>query len=171
MIVPTLAIIAARAKNGVIGRKGDLPWRLKSDLAWFKQVTLGKPVIMGRKTWDSLPRKPLPGRPNYVVTRQDGYRADGAIVHNSLSAALDDAYMHADTHGIDEVCVIGGAQLYGEAILGAGRLYLTEVDAAPDGDVFFPKFDENLWVETRRDARQAGPEDDHDYILRVLDRT
>ena len=170
MIVPKLALIAARAKNGVIGRDGDLPWRLKSDLAWFKRVTLGKPIIMGRKTWESLPRKPLPGRANYVVTRQTGYQADGAIVCASLSDALDEAFMQADCDGLDEVCVIGGAQLYGAAIKTADRLYLTEIDASPQGDTVFPEFDEDNWIETHREACKAGEGDDHDYVLRTLNR-
>ena len=170
MSAPKLALIAARARNGVIGHKGDLPWRLKSDLAWFKQMTLGKPVIMGRKTWESLPRKPLPGRANIVVTRQGDYRAEGATVCGSLSDALDDASMQADQDGIDEACLIGGAQLYAAAIEVADRLYLTEVDATPEGDTVFPEFDETDWIEIHREACKAGEGDDHDYVLRTLIR-
>ncbi|MEE2566961.1 dihydrofolate reductase [Hyphobacterium marinum] len=166
-----IALVAARGKNGVIGREGDLPWRLKSDLAWFKQITFGKPVIMGRKTWDSLPNKPLPGRANIVVTRQQGFVADGALVCHSLEDAIQTARQRAKETGIDEVSVIGGAQIYAEALPLADRLYLTEVDAAPDGEAVFPDIDEAAWTEKHREARAAGEADDHDFVLRVLERT
>lgn len=165
-----IALVAARGKNGVIGREGDLPWRLKSDLAWFKQVTFGKPVIMGRKTWDSLPKKPLPGRANIVVTRQDGFVADGALVCHSLEDAIHTACQRAKETGLDEVSVIGGAQIYAETLPMADRLYLTEVDAAPEGEAVFPEIDETAWSEIHREARQAGEADDHDFVLRVLER-
>lgn len=165
-----IALVVARARNGVIGRDGDLPWRLKSDMAFFKATTMGKPVVMGRKTWDSLPRKPLPGRLNIVVTRQPGYVASGAEVFTRLEAALDRARDQAQADGVAEVCVIGGAQIYGETLGLADRLYLTEVDAEPDGDAHFPDPDPSVWREVRADRREAGEGDDHAYTIRVLER-
>ena len=124
----------ARARNGVIGRDGTLPWRLKSDLANFRAVTMGKPVIMGRKTWDSLPKKPLPGRKNIVLSRDRDFRAEGAWSFSDFPAALAAARAMAAADGADEVSVIGGAALYALALPLADRLYLTEVDCAPQGD-------------------------------------
>lgn len=168
--IPKLCLIAARGRNGVIGAEGDLPWRLSSDLKRFKALTGGKPVIMGRKTWESLPRRPLPGRLNIVVTRQDGYRAEGGHVAGDLGEAMDIAFMAADRDGVDEVFVIGGAQIYAATLARADRLYLTEVDAEPAGDACFPAFDEAGWQETAREVFPAGEGDDHAFILRRLDR-
>lgn len=165
-----IALIVARARNGVIGRDGDLPWRLKSDMAFFKAATMGKPVVMGRKTWDSLPRKPLPGRLNIVVTRQPDYAADGAEVFASLVAALDRGRAQARADGVAEVCVIGGAQIYAETLPVADRLYLTEVAAEPDGDACFPDPDPAVWREVSAEYREAGEGDDHAYTIRVLER-
>lgn len=170
MAVVHIALIAARGKNGVIGRDGSLPWRLKSDLAWFRRVTFGKPVIMGRATWDSLPKKPLPGRANIVVTRQKDFVADGALICHSLEDAIQTARHRARETGMDEFAIIGGAQLYADALPLAGRLYLTEVDAAPEGDVYFPEIDESEWTLIHRESRAAGEGDDHDFVLRVLER-
>jgi len=161
---------AARGANGVIGVGGALPWRLKSDLALFKSLTFGKPVIMGRKTWDSLPRKPLPGRANIVLSRDGSFVPKGALVCEGLSEALQIAREQAEDEGESEVCVIGGADLFAAALPRARRMYLTEVAASPDGDVFFPAFDEADWTETRREAHPAGPEDDHPFVFRVLER-
>ena len=164
----------ARARNGVIGRSGNLPWRLKSDLAIFKQVTLGKPVIMGRKTWESLPKRPLPGRTNIVVTRDGSYeeegKAKGALVCELFTEAVQIAREQAEEDGASEVCVIGGAAMFALAIPKAKRLYLTEVDAEVEGDVYFPTFDETLWREVRREAHPAGEGDDHAFVFRVLER-
>lgn len=170
MAEPVIALLVARARNGVIGRDGDLPWRLKSDMAFFKATTMGKPVVMGRKTWDSLPRKPLPGRLNIVVTRQPGYAADGAEVFASLATALDRARAQAKADGVAEVCVIGGAQIYNETLPVADRLYLTEVAAEPDGDAYFPDPDPAVWREISAEHREAGEGDDHAYTIRVLER-
>lgn len=170
MTLPTLAIVVARAANGVIGRDGDLPWRLKSDLALFKANTLGKPIIMGRKTWDSLPRKPLPGRMNVVLTRDQSFEAEGAIACETWSEAVQIAREQAADDGVDEVCVIGGRALFELALPKARRLYLTEVDAQVDGDVHFPVFDENAWTEVRRETHAAGDGDDHAFVFRVLER-
>ncbi|WP_420433446.1 dihydrofolate reductase [Hyphobacterium sp.] len=164
------ALVVAAAKNGVIGRGGDLPWRLKSDLQLFKKNTLGKPVIMGRKTWESLPVKPLPGRTNIVVTRTDGYHAEKAIVVGDLGAAFDEAHIRADMDGVEEVCVIGGAQIYADTRQVADRIYLTEVEAEPEGDAFLEPFAPDIWKEIHREAFPAGPDDDHPFVFRVLER-
>ena len=170
MSAPRIALIAARGRNGVIGAEGDLPWRLKSDLQFFKQSTLGKPVVMGRKTWDSLPRKPLPGRANIIITRQAGFAAEGAVVTPDPEAALAAAALHAARDGAEEVCVIGGAQIYALTLEKADRLYLTEVEAEPEGEAVFPAFDPADWVETRSERRMPGEGDDHAFTIRILDR-
>src|SRR5271163_4973465 len=150
---------AARGRNGVIGRDGALPWRLKSDLALFKALTLGKPVIMGRKTWESLPKRPLPGRMNIVITRDGSYAeqaiARGALICERFDEAVQIAREQAEEDGADEVCVIGGAALFELALPRARRLYLTEVEAEVEGDVTFPPFDEAAWREVRREAHAA----------------
>jgi dihydrofolate reductase len=167
---PVLALVAARGANGVIGREGGLPWRLKSDLALFKATTLGKPVIMGRKTWDSLPRKPLPGRMNLVLSRDGSFEPQGALVCERFEEALEIAREQAREDGVDEVCVIGGRALFDLALPRAKRLYLTEVESSPEGDVRFPEVDEAAWREVRREAHPAGEGDDHPFVFRVLER-
>jgi dihydrofolate reductase len=170
MTLPVLALVAARARNGVIGRGGALPWRLKSDMALFKAVTLGKPVIMGRKTWDSLPKKPLPGRLNLVLSRDGSFEPHGAVVCETFAEAFAMGREQAAEDGVDEVCVIGGAALYEAALPRARRLYLTEVQADPEGDVRFPALDETQWTEVRREAHPAGEEDEFPFVSRVLER-
>jgi dihydrofolate reductase len=160
----------ARAGNGVIGRAGGLPWRLSSDLKLFKALTLGKPVIMGRKTWDSLPKAPLPGRMNLVLSRDGSFEPQGALVFEDFSEALSVAREQAAEDGVEEVCVIGGAALFALALPKARRIYLTEVDAEVEGDVVFPAFDEAAWRETRRDAHPAGPDDQFPFVFRQLER-
>jgi dihydrofolate reductase len=160
----------ARARNGVIGRDGDLPWRLKSDLAIFKRVTMGKPVIMGRKTWDSLPIKPLPGRLNVVLSRDGSFQPDKAVVCERFNEAVELAREQAEDDGADEVCVIGGLALFELALPKARRIYLTEVDAEPQGDVILPPIDETQWKEVSREEHPAGPDDDHAFVFRVLER-
>jgi dihydrofolate reductase len=163
-------LVLARARNGVIGKGGDLPWRLKSDLALFKATTLFKPVIMGRKTWDSLPKKPLPGRLNIVLSRDGSFEPDQALVCESFGDALQIAREHAQDDGAEEVCVIGGAAIFAEAWPKARRLYLTEVQADVEGDVVFPAFDEGEWREVRREEYPAGSDDEYPFIFRVLER-
>ncbi len=160
----------ARASNGVIGRGGALPWRLKTDMLQFKALTLGKPVIMGRKTWDSLPRKPLPGRLNVVVSRDGSFEPAGALVCQTLDEAIQIAREQAEEDGADEVCVIGGAAVFHAATPKARRLYLTEVHAEVQGDVVLAPFDEGGWVETSREDHPAGPDDEFPFTFRVLDR-
>ena len=160
----------ARAANGVIGAGGALPWRLKSDLALFKTLTFGKPVIMGRRTWESLPRRPLPGRMNIVLTRDGSFQPHGAVVTDDFSEAVQIAREQADDDGQDEVCVIGGAEVFALALPKARRMYLTEIEASPDGDVRFPAFDEADWTELRREPHPAGPDDQFPFTFRVLER-
>ncbi len=160
----------ARARNGVIGRDNDLPWRLGADMRRFRELTRGKPLIMGRKTWDSLPRKPLPGRLNVVLTRDLTFEAEGAVVCQDFSEASDIAREQAADDGVDEVCVIGGAALFALALPKARRIYLTEVEADPPGDVIMPPLDETGWREVRREDVPAGPDDDYPTVFRVLER-
>lgn len=161
----TVALIVAVAENGVIGRDGGLPWRLSGDLRYFKSVTMGKPIIMGRKTFESIGR-PLPGRRNIVVSGNPAFSAEGVDVFGGLDAAVARAQDLADA----EVMVIGGAGLYADALAIADRIYLTEVHAVVEGDVTFPTFDRDSWVETSRTRQSAGEKDDHDHSFVVLDR-
>jgi len=171
MALPIIALgPVARSKNGVIGRDGDLPWRLKSDLQIFKQVTLFKPVIMGRKTWDSLPKRPLPGRLNVVLSRDGSFEPAGAVVCESLDEALQIAREQAAEDGAEEVCVIGGAAVFAEALPRAKRLYLTEVEAEVEGDVRLPPIDESRWREVRREPHPASEQDQYPFTFRVLER-
>lgn len=168
--LPRIALVVARARNGVIGRDGGLPWRLRSDLQRFKAVTMGKPCVMGRKTWESLPLKPLPGRLNLVLSKDESFEPKGAVACLTLDEAIEIAREQAVEDGVDEVCVIGGAGLFEAALPRARRLYLTEVEAAPEGDVHFPPFDEGTWVEVSSEAVPAGEKDDHPFVFRVLER-
>lgn len=165
-----LAIVVARARNGVIGRDGDLPWRLRSDLQRFKQVTMFKPCVMGRRTWDSLPLKPLPGRLNIVLTRDSSFEAKGAVVCQSFSEALEIAAEQAEEDGAEEICVIGGVALFALALPRARRLYITEVEAEPEGDAVFPDFDEAEFIEASSERHEPGEKDDHAFTFRVLER-
>jgi dihydrofolate reductase len=163
----------ARARNGVIGRAGGLPWRLATDLRRFRALTLGKPVIMGRKTWDSLPspRRPLPGRLNVVLSRQPEFEAAGAVVCDNFAEALEMAREQAAEDGQDEVCVIGGADLFALALPRAKRIYLTEVEGEPEGDLLMPALDEAGWREVSREACPAGPDDEYATVFRWLERS
>ena len=146
-----LHLIYARAANGVIGDQGRLPWHLPEDLAHFKRTTLGCPVVMGRKTWDSLPPKfrPLPGRTNVVITRQTDWQADGAEVVHSLHAAMDLCATHPD------VWVIGGAQIYAQALPLASSVEVTEIEIAVEGDAYAPALGSE-WTPTRRESHVAA---------------
>ena len=160
----------ARARNGVIGREGSLPWRLKSDLAIFRAVTMGKPVIMGRKTWESLPKKPLVGRMNIVLSRDGSFEPRGAVVCEEFGEAVAIAREQAEEDGASEVCVIGGASLFELALPKARRLYLTEVDAEVQGDVVLSPIDESLWTEVRSERYEASDVDEYAFTARVLER-
>ena len=165
-----LSMIVARARNGIIGKDGGLPWKLGDDLALFKQATLGKPIIMGRHTWESLPKRPLPGRQNIVVTRDWAYSAEGARVYSNFNAAINSAKAIAQREGHDEVFVIGGESLYRRALPMADVLYISEVDAEVDGDVSFPEFDESEFREVATKPFEQSDRNDHAFKLRVLER-
>jgi dihydrofolate reductase len=154
-----IVLIAAVAENGVIGRGGTMPWRLKSDMRHFRELTLGKPLVMGRKTYLSLSIKPLPGRTNIVVSRDAGFTAPGVVVAPSLQAALEAARGDALRRGVDDVMVIGGGDLYAQAMPLAKRLEITQVHATPEGNALFPAIDPALWRETGRSECPAGAED------------
>lgn len=160
----------ARDRRGVIGRGNDIPWRLKTDLANFRATTMGKPVIMGRKTWESLPRRPLVGRTNIVLSRDASYEAQGALVCEDFAEALGIAREQAADDGAGEVCVIGGASLFALALAKASRVYLTEVEAEVEGDVFLAPFDESGWTEVRAKRYPAGEGDEFPFTIRVLER-
>jgi dihydrofolate reductase len=154
-----IVLLAAVAENGVIGRDNALPWRLSSDLRRFKLLTLGKPVVMGRRTFDSI-GKPLPDRANIVVTRDKSFRADGVKVAPSVEAALDVARDEARRRGVGEIAVIGGTEIFNQTMSLADRLEITHVHAKPAGDVFFPAIDPAHWRETARAEMPAGPRDE-----------
>ncbi|ENB9667035.1 MULTISPECIES: dihydrofolate reductase [Pseudomonas] len=155
-----LSLIAAYAENRVIGIDNSMPWHLPGDFRYFKATTLGKPIIMGRKTWDSLGR-PLPGRLNIVVSRQAGLELVGAEVFASLEEALVRAEQWAREQGVEELMLIGGAQLYGQALEKGlvSRMYLTRVEMAPEGDAWFPEFDQGQWkrVSSEAQAEEGKP--------------
>lgn len=152
-----LVMIAALADNRVIGLANKMPWHLPADLKHFKAMTLGKPIIMGRKTWDSLGR-PLPGRLNLVVSRQPDLQLEGAETFTRLDAARTRAEQWAREQGVGELMLIGGAQLYAQALSQAQRLYLTRIEADPEGDAFFPAFDEAQWQRVDSQAHPAEGE-------------
>ena len=143
-----IALVVAASENGVIGAGGKLPWHIPEDLRRFKALTLGKPCIMGRKTWQSLPRKPLPGRTNIVVSRDPGFRAEGA----RLAADFESALRLAGQENPDEIAVIGGEAIFAAALSHASRIYSTEISGHIAGDAFMPRFDRSQWCETERDG-------------------
>ncbi len=151
-----IALIAAVARNGVIGAGGKLPWRLSSDLKRFRALTMGHAMIMGRKTFDSI-GSPLPGRRSLVLTRDPAFARDGVDVVHDVAEAL------AWARG--EAVVIGGAEIYAQTIALAGRLHITEIDLTPEGDAQFPDIDPALWRETRREPGVRGPRDDADFFF------
>ena len=157
-----LTLVVARARNGTIGRNNTLPWRLPEDLAHFKRTTMGAPIIMGRKTWDSIGR-PLPGRRNIVVSRNTALKLEGAEVVGSLEAA------QLLCIGVEQVFLIGGAQLYAEALPSADRLVVTEIDADVEGDAFFPAVDRAQWIETSRETHHSEA-NGFDYAFVTYDR-
>lgn len=163
-----VALIAAMGRNRVIGRDNKLPWHLPEDLKYFRAMTWGKPIIMGRKTFDSLGR-PLPGRTNIVVTNQVGLQLPGALVVHSLEDALSAAQNQALLDGVDEVMVIGGEKIYRQCLKRADRLYLTLVEAEPEGDAWFPPFEADAW--TLAETREVNAGDGYPaHAYQVLDR-
>lgn len=168
---PALSLIVARAQNGVIGKDGDMPWRLSEDLKRFKSLTAGKPIIMGRATWESLPRKPLPKRPNVVISRNTQFSAPGAWLASDLSVALAYGEAMAVQKDCEEFFVIGGARLYADALPFAKHLYLTEVLAEIDGDTFFPEINETEWQEVEAEDLPADAKNTFPTRYRHLVRT
>jgi dihydrofolate reductase len=166
---PVLVLVAAVADNGMIGRGGGLPWRLKSDLRNFRAVTMGKPVVMGRKTFASI-GKPLPGRTNIVVSRNRDFAAPGIVAATGIEAALAIARGDALRRGADAIAVIGGADLYAHTITQADRLVITHVHLRPDGDTLFPAIDSALWREAERSEHTAGPDDAAGFTVLVYER-
>jgi dihydrofolate reductase len=159
---PRIVLIAAVAENGVIGRNNALPWRIKSDMARFRARTMGKPVVMGRKTFLSI-GKPLDGRTNIVVSRNAAFGAPGIVVAPSLHAALLTARGDALRRGAEDIMVIGGTEIFAQAMPLAHRLDITLVHARPEGDAYFPPIDTKTWRETARQECPAGPQDDAAY--------
>lgn len=167
--MPRLALIAAVAENGCIGINNQLPWYLPEDLKYFRRLTTGSVVIMGRKTYESI-GKPLPNRTNIVISRKAGYHPEGIKVVSSLEDALDLAAQVSEINGIDDVFVIGGAQIYALALPLANRLYLTEVQKTVEGDAFFPPINSVQWREIGNEAHYYEPADTH-YRFVVYERT
>ncbi len=174
-----IALIVAAAENGVIGQRGRLPWRQSTDLKRFRALTLGKPVVMGRRTFETLGR-PLDGRDNIVVTRDSDFRPAGATTAPSLDEALAIAEECADMRAVDEIMVIGGGQIYAAALPLADRIYLTLVHARPEGDTLFPEFAalmrdveqaQRMWRAIGREQLAQGPNDDYPATSITLART
>lgn len=163
---PRIAYVVAMDENRLIGRDNDLPWRLPDDMSWFRRQTIGKPCIMGRKTYDSLPERfrPLPGRLNIVVTRNRQYDAPGAVVVHSVDDALRAA------GDAEEIIIVGGADLFRRLLPVVDRLYLTQVHSAVEGDVYFPEFDQTEWIEVHRQAHPADERHAYAFTWRILDR-
>ena len=158
-----ISIVVAMDTNGVIGKDNELPWHLPADLQHFKKTTMGKPILMGRKTWESIGR-PLPGRTNIVITRDSDYRAEGCVVVNSIDAAM------AAAGEQEEVMVIGGAEFYRQVLPRTDTLYLTRINASFEGDTVFPALNPAEWQEVERDDRSADEKNPHDYSFIRLDR-
>lgn len=158
-----ISIIVAASMNGVIGIQGELPWRISDDLKRFKALTLGKPIVMGRLTWESIGR-PLPGRQNIVITRQSGFSAEGCDVVDSAAAAL------AVAGDVDEVMIIGGGQIYDLFLPKAGRLHITRVDTETNGDAFFPPIDEREWVLVSSEPHEAGEKNEFAFVFQTFER-
>lgn len=165
-----LSLIVARSRNGVIGKNGDLPWRLADDLAFFKSATIDSAIIMGRQTWESLPKRPLPGRDNIVLSRDWTYQAEGARVFTAIAPALEAGKALSRARGSKEAFVIGGETLYSSTISVADLMYITEVDAEIDGDAYFPRFDEAQFEEIMTKTFEASDRNDYAFTLRVLRR-
>lgn len=164
-----VVLIAAIADNGVIGDDNRLIWRLRTDLRHFKGLTLGRPVLMGRKTFESI-GKPLPGRETVVLTRDAGFRSDGIHVAYSLKAALELGQELGTRSAADSVTVAGGAEIYRQALPLADRLELTLVHTKPKGDALFPEWDRAAFTETRRESHPEGPEDEHPFTFATFRR-
>ena len=160
-----ISLIVAAAKNNAIGKDGGMPWHLPEDMKHFKNITWAMPVIMGRKTFESL-KKPLAGRKNIVITRQPDWKAEGVVIVKNL----DDALFVAGETDAKEVFIIGGGEIYGLAFDKAKRIYLTRVEAEPDGDVYFPKLDPQIWQLVSRKDHEADSKNLYPYSFQVWER-
>jgi len=165
-----LAMIVAQSSNRVIGRDNKLPWYLPGDLKYFKHATMGKPIIMGRKTFESI-GKPLPGRLNIVISRDASFTAQGIKVVMSLPEAIELAESQALIDGVDEAMIIGGAQIYALALPEVERLYITQVHADIEGDAYFPEFNRSQWTELGREDFSAQGPNPYDYSFIVYQRS
>jgi len=165
-----LVLVAAVADNGVIGRGGTLPWRLRSDMRHFRAITWGKPVVVGRATFLSFTAKPLPGRTNIVLSRDRSFGAPGAVVASSLEAALQAARGDALRRAVGAIMVVGGADIYAQTIAIADRLLITRVHLQPQGDAKFPAIDPDAWRETERSEHRPGPGDETSFTTLVYER-
>jgi dihydrofolate reductase len=157
-----IVLVAAIGENNVIGRDGQLPWRLKSDLQHFRALTINKPVVMGRKTYESI-GNPLKDRTNIVLTKDLGLIVPGGVLATSLDAAMSMARQDATKRGVDEIMVIGGGDVFERMMPKAERLEITHVHASPEGDAFFPPIDAGMWREVARIDFPAGPDDDASF--------
>jgi len=164
-----IAMIAGVAENGVIGSDQTIPWRVPSDMAFFKKTTLGKPIIMGRKQYETV-GKPLPGRTNIVITRQQDYQPEGVLVVHDIDAALARAQEIAVADGVDEIMIIGGGELYAQMMERADRLYITHIDLSPDGDVRFPAITPEKWSVVDLPEVAPSPKDEASYRVKVYER-
>ena len=160
---PLIALIVGAAENNVIGYKGDMPWKVSADLKKFKEITTGKPIIMGRKTFESIGR-PLPNRRNIVITRNAAWSAQGTETAQSLPSAIALAEDEA------EIMVIGGGELYAQALPMAGCIYLTRIHASPEGDTWFPALAEDIWNKTHAEILPRGPKDTADATFNIYER-
>ncbi len=163
------ALVVAVAKSGVIGAGGDLAWRISDDLKWFKKITTGKPIIMGRKTFESIGRA-LPGRDNIVVTRSLDFAPPGVFVTRSIAAAITLARGCAHARGAGEICVIGGGEIYAQTLPQAERIYLTRVNADIEGDTYFPDLDPGDWSERRESAAEKNERNEFACEFFILER-
>jgi len=164
-----LSLIVGMTENRVIGLDGGMPWHISEDLKYFKRVTLGAPILMGRKTFESIGR-PLPGRANIIITRDISFRHDGIEVVHDLETGIKKANALAEIDGTDEVFVIGGAQIYQLALPMADRLYITEIHTSVDGDTWFPVFDRDSWVERQREYHEPESPNGPAFSFVVLER-
>lgn len=164
MAGPIISLIVAVANNGVIGRNGALPWRIPEDMRWFRQHTMGKPIIAGRKTYESFQKKPLPGRLNIVVTRDPAWTSEGALVAHGIEEAI------AKAGRVAEIVVVGGAQVYADAMPRVTKIYLTNVGLSPEGDAFMPSFERDAWTETFVQSHPALGASLPGFTFRILER-
>lgn len=158
-------MIAAMADDRVIGINNSLPWKLPNDMKWFRQQTMGKPIVMGRKTFESFGAKPLPGRTNIIITRDQNYKADNCVVVHSIDEAIQAA------GDVEEVMIIGGASFYEQMLPRADRLYITLVHCKVDGDAWFPEWDESEWQKIERIDHDADEKNPHAHSFLILERT